>query len=267
MIIVSGLSNARSDPVLKETEIEIADWPRRTPPLRMALLSDIHLGGPAMTTERLGRIVTQVNAGKPHLVLIAGDFVNGHDATGAAVRAARLSSPLSRLRAPLGVVAVLGNHDHWTAPASIRAALEAARITVLDNHASRRGPITLIGVGDAFSGHDRPAQAWSAARRLPGPRIVLTHSPDVASKLPLERSLVLAGHTHCGQVVLPVIGALVSHGPLQKGRRLYDPAFRCGVIRQAGRTIIVTGGLGGGTVPLRFGAPPDWWLLTLTGKK
>jgi predicted MPP superfamily phosphohydrolase len=96
--------------------LPLAGWPADTPPISVALLSDIHLGNLAMDGVRLSAIVDQVNAARPDLVLIAGDFTVGHDAVGAAERAAGLESPLSRLNARLGVVAVLGNHDHWTRP-------------------------------------------------------------------------------------------------------------------------------------------------------
>ncbi|HEX8483047.1 MAG TPA: metallophosphoesterase [Allosphingosinicella sp.] len=216
-----------------------------------------------MDAERLGRIVSEVNAARPDLVLLAGDFMVGHDAVGASRRAAGLQAPLCRLTARLGVIAVLGNHDHWTSPTSVRAALARAGVKVLRNEALRRGPITILGIDDAFSGHDDVSATLASWRRVGGIPLVLTHAPDVALKLPGDIPLVMAGHTHCGQVVLPWIGPLLTRAPKQQWKTLYDPRYRCGVVQDRGRVVLVTAGLGSGTSPLRLGAPPDWWLVRI----
>ncbi|WP_254772337.1 metallophosphoesterase [Sphingomonas sp. NFR04] len=261
-----GFREAWADPVMRTLDVRVQGWPTEGAPVRMALLSDIHLGGGAMDDARLRWIVAQVNAVRPDLVLIAGDMIVGHDASGAAPRAAGLQVPLSGLRARLGVVAVLGNHDHWTAPAAIRQALEGAGVHVLTNTALRAGAVAIVGVDDAYSGHDDAAAAIAAWRRVGGVPILLTHAPDLVHRLPRELTLVLAGHTHCGQVVLPGWGPLLLHAPQEHWRRLYDPQLRCGIVHQDGRTIVVTAGVGSGTMPIRLGAPPDWWLVTLHGR-
>lgn len=216
-----------------------------------------------MDDARLRRIVAQVNAAHPDLVLLAGDMIVGHDATGADARAAGLTAPLAGLRAPMGVIAVLGNHDHWTAPSAIRAALSKADVIVLTNAAVRRGPVALLGVDDSYSGHDDVATTVAAWRRVGGVPVVLTHAPDLTARLPAVFPLLLAGHTHCGQVVLPGWGPLLLKSPREHWRQLYDPRLRCGVVQAVGRTIVVTAGVGSGTMPVRIGAPPDWWLVTL----
>jgi predicted MPP superfamily phosphohydrolase len=258
-----GLLNARATPYVRTATIGFADWPANTPPIKVALLSDIHIGGLAMDQGRLARIVGQTNALAPDLVLLAGDFVIGHSASGIGRRAAQLTAPLASLRPRLGTIAVLGNHDYWTNPQRISSALWRAGVSVLDNQAQRAGPIVIAGVGDAFSGHDRPMQTLEAARRLSGPVVVLTHSPDLSPRLPSDVRLVMAGHTHCGQIMFPWGQPLSMHSPLAGGRRLYDPKYRCGLIRDQGREVVVTAGVGSGTAPIRFGAPPDIWILTL----
>ncbi|MBO9621801.1 MAG: hypothetical protein J7500_03725 [Sphingomonas sp.] len=75
-------------------------------------------------------------------------------------------------------------------------------------------------------------------------------------ELPARFGLVLAGHTHCGQIVLPLVGALASASR-------FGERYRCGIVREPGRITIVTSGLGASVLPLRYGAPPDWWMLTL----
>ncbi|WP_137912656.1 metallophosphoesterase [Rudaea sp.] len=262
-LILIGIGNARSTPVMRETTLHLAGLPSSSRSLKIALLADIHLGNRGMTPERLGEIISEVNTSQPDLILLAGDFVTGHDASGAADRAAGLTAPFARLRAPLGVLAVLGNHDHWTAPDAVRAALAEAGVTVLENQAVRRGPFAIVGIGDRFSGHDDAPSSLAAAHSIGGVPIVLTHSPDIAPDLPASQPLVLAGHTHCGQVVLPWIGPLVMYAPSDHWRQLYNPRYRCGIVRDGARTTVVTAGVGSGTFPLRLGALPDWWLITL----
>lgn len=263
LVAVVAYREALRDPVVRRLDVRVQGWPEGASSLRLALLSDIHFGARSMDDARLRRIVAQVNAAHPDIVLLAGDMVIGHDATGADARAAGLTAPLAGLRAPRGVIAVLGNHDHWTAPAAIRTALARAGILVLENGAVRRGPIALLGVDDSYSGHDDVGATLAAWRRIGGVPVVLTHAPDLTAKLPPGLPLLLAGHTHCGQVVLPGWGPLLLHSPHEHWRLLYDARLRCGVVRDAGRTIVVTAGVGSGTMPLRLGAPPDWWLITL----
>lgn len=261
----TGSSSAGGNPIMRRAVVNLPGYSSGARALKVALLSDIHLGNRAMDARRLRAVVEQVNATRPDLVLLAGDFVTGHDQHGPAERAAGLAAPLQGLRAPLGVVAVLGNHDHWTAPTAVRLALATAGVVVLENQAVRRGPLAVIGVGDRFSGHDDLVASMSAAEAVGGIPIVLTHSPDIVPDLPAHQPLVLAGHTHCGQVVLPWFGPLVTRSPRSQWRRLYDPRYRCGIVRDGQRTSIITAGVGSGTSPIRLGALPDWWLVTLRG--
>lgn len=244
---------ATGDPIVRRADVAMPGLER---PVRVALLSDIHVGTAAMGPARLTRIVDQVNALKPDLVLIAGDFIFGHDPDGAARLGPAMIAPLRRLRAPLGVAAVLGNHDYWTGARAVREQLGRAGIAVLENEAALRGPIALGGVADDFSGHADVAATLRAARTLGKPIVLFTHSPDIAPSLPADAPLLLAGHTHCGQAV--VFGHNVAP-PVSR----YGTRYRCGLVREAGRIVVVTGGLGTSGVPLRLGAPPDLWLLTL----
>lgn len=240
-----GVHNALSDPIKRTADIQLAALPKQSPSVRAALLSDVHVGNFVMTPERLGKIVSEVNASRPDIVLLAGDFVIGETPEGAATRALDLA-PLVNLRARNGVFAVLGNHDHWTDPDAVRSSLRKAGVVVLENEAVRVGAITIVGIDDRFSHHDDIARSMRQAKRIGGVPIALTHSPELASNLPPTVPLLLAGHTHCSQMFW---------------RRYYNPALICGLIKGSLHTIVVTGGIGSGAVPLRYGAPPDWWLL------
>jgi len=248
---------ACANPVVREARVALPDWPRGAKPVRVALISDIHMKSRTMGTARLGRIVGQINALHPDLVLIAGDFIHKSRRDSAARLGADMVGPLSQLRAPLGVVAVLGNHDRYTGADAVRAQLTAAHVRVLDDTAMAIGPLALGGIGDDLGKTVDVSRTLAAVRAVPGARVLLTHSPDVAPMLPPDMPLLLAGHTHCGQIVFPFYGPLAS--VTQYGER-----YRSGVRRERTRTVVVTCGLGTSGVPFRFGAPPDLWLLTLT---
>ncbi len=254
-----GFNNAISAPITREASVALEGLPLEAKPIRIALLSDIHVGNLAMPPERLAQIVARVNAQRPDIVLLAGDFIIGESKTGAAQRAKDLA-PLAELRATQGVFAVLGNHDHWTDPGAVRRNLADAGVRTLENEAVRLGAITIVGIGDRFSSHDDIRQASRSAARLGGIAVAFTHSPDLSPDLPKNFPLLLAGHTHCGQMVAPVIGPIVRY---HEWKRLYDPRYRCGRIMDEGRLTFVTAGVGPGAVPLRFNAMPDWWLIEL----
>ena len=256
-----GLIEAVQDPVERTASLSLPGLPQRPGPYKVAILSDIHIGNRAMDPDRLARIVAQVNGEQPDLVLILGDFVNGKGQMRSDPE--DLVGPLSDLEATDGVVATLGNHDHWTNPTAVQQALEEAGITVMSNRAESRGPLLLLGLDDGYTGHAQIAAALNDARGKRGVPVALTHSPDLAPRLPGEVNLLLAGHTHCGQVVLPILGSL----PALLGYHVYEPRYECGMVRDGARTVVVTGGLGSGGVPVRIGAEPDWWLLRLTAPR
>ena len=264
--ILYGLAEARRDPVVRRATLPLADWPAGARPVRVLLISDMHLGSSAIRPERLARIVALANAERPDLVLLAGDFILGHDAATAARMAPDLTAVLSKLEARLGVLAVLGNHDYWTDAATVQRALVAARITVLTNQAVRRGPLVIGGVGDQLTEHADIPRTLTAMARLKGAKVIFTHGPDTARALrhptvtnllpPIAPKLILAGHTHCGQVSIPGFGPV---------RSVIDSRenYHCGLHRRGADRIVVTAGVGTSELPIRIGAPPDMWLVTL----
>lgn len=256
VVLAYAFAEARRDPEVRRATVELPDWPAGAAPVRAVLLSDIHIGSPAMDAARLSRIIAQVNALRPDIVLIAGDFVYGHDPAGAARWAPGLVTPLKELRARLGTVAVLGNHDWWTGPEAVIAALRAAGVTVAENRVVRRGPLAIAVFGDTYTGHHRIGPVLAELRKARGAQIALTHGPELSGMLRAGPPLVLAGHSHCGQVV--ILGHAVGVQP-------YPPRYRCGIVRERARATIVTGGVGTSVAPIRLGAPPDLWLLTLRG--
>lgn len=256
-VTARGYWNATRDPVIRTATLAVAGWPEGQPPITILLLSDIHVAGPDMPPERLQRLVAGFNALRPDLILIGGDLVSEKRVATHIYTPAEIVAPLGGLRAPLGTVVALGNHDHWFDPAALTAELRRHDLTVLANQAVRRGPLIVGGVDDDYSGHDDLAATYAAMEALPaGPRILITHSPDIVPALPQPVAAVFAGHTHCGQIALPVIG------PVSYVSR-YGDRFACGVIDDAGQMVVVGAGLGTSILPLRYGVPPDAWLVTL----
>ena len=259
--IAKGYWNATRDPIIRTGTIMVADWPKNTGALKVLHLSDIHVAGPNMPPERLAQIVRQLNALKPDLIVIAGDLISESGPVTRAYPVNEVIAPLGQLRAPLGVVVAPGNHDHWFDAKAITAELKKQGITVLQNAAVRRGPIIIGGIDDDYSGHDDTPATFAAMAALgAGPRILVTHSPDIVPDLPQPVAAVFAGHTHCGQLVFPIIGVL-------KSVSRYGDRFTCGLMNDNGQRIVVGAGLGTSILPLRYGAPPDAWMITLKGSR
>ncbi len=248
-----GYRNARADPIVRRADLQMPRWPAGTAPVTVAVFGDIHMGNAAMDAARLRRIVGQVNRLRPDLLVITGDLVSGEGREQASRAAPDLAAALRRLRAPLGVLAVPGNHDHDTDPALLARTLRSAGVTLLVNDAVRRGPLAIGGLDDPATGREREVPVLAALREQPGARLVVAHSPKPIWRLPKDGTVLLAGHTHCGQIAVPILWRMMAK----------TPDFRCGIVQDRRRTTIVTAGLGTSRVPLRLGAPPDLWLLTL----
>ncbi|HYJ52991.1 MAG TPA: metallophosphoesterase [Allosphingosinicella sp.] len=263
ILVASGLVltawaywTAVSDPVVREADVGLVGWPEGAPPVRAVLISDLHVAGPDMPISRLERIVAQINALRPDIVLIAGDFISDKRMATHHYSLAEAIAPLARLRPRFATVAVLGNHDYWRNAAEARKALHDAGVILLENSAIPVGPLAVGGLADPYTNRDNPAATLRQMRALPGARVLLSHSPDPFADLPTDVGLMLAGHTHCGQVRLPFIGAV-------KTLSRYGQRYACGLVRENGKVLVVTAGLGTSGLPLRLGAVPDLWLVRL----
>ena len=250
-------SVALRDPVVRRADVVVGDWPAGEPARTVLLVSDTHVAGPDMPPERLARIVARLNLLHPDLIVLTGDYVSEKSLATRQYSPRAAVAPLAGLRARLGLVAVLGNHDHYTEvlAAEFRRAFAATPITLLYNEAVRRGPFVIGGVDDW--GNGRPdlggvEKAMTALGR--GPRLFLSHNPDVAPALRIPTDAVMAGHTHCGQIDLPIFGPVATMSRF--GNR-----FACGNIIDHNRQVFVAAGLGTSLLPLRLGAVPDVWLV------
>ncbi|MGB1014805.1 MAG: metallophosphoesterase [Nannocystaceae bacterium] len=250
--------------VVVEQELELPGW--TAPPLRVAVLSDLHVGAPHVDLAFLNNVIARTNSLEPDLVLLAGDFLITGVAGGEFIGPKPIAEALARLSAPMGVYAVLGNHDWWFDGPKTAQALENAGSSVLENESvvlnHKGGKVRLIGLGDHMTDHADPQLAYGEAPAVEGPTIVFTHSPDVFPELAAmgldaqELTIAIAGHTHGGQVWVPLLGTPVV--PSQYGSR-----FVRGHIVEGDSHYFVTSGVGTSIVPARFAVPPEIVLLTL----
>lgn len=227
--------------------------------VRVGVLTDLHVGSPHHGLDRLREIVSAMNAESPDIVLVLGDLVIHGVIGGEFVAPEPIAEALSSLRARHGVYAVLGNHDWWLDAARVAAALEAAGIEVLEDEAVAvelgGAPLWLAGVSDLWEGaHDIDAALASVP---PGePVIVFTHNPDIFPAVPAHVTLTVAGHTHGGQVALPLVGR-----PIVPSR--YGQRYAAGHVVEDGRHLFVSTGTGTSILPVRFRVPPEIVVMTL----
>ncbi len=244
--------------VVSETVLHLPGQPEVFGKIRLAVLSDIHAGSPHIKEDKLRLLVEKVNAASPDLILMLGDFVIQDVVGGQFVEPETIAARLRDLRAPLGVYAVLGNHDWWLDGERVGRALTGAGVRVVENEAARvekdGQALWLAGLADLWT--REPDIGGTLSKVSDGsPVVVLTHNPDIFPRIPPRAILTLAGHTHGGQVNLPVVGRPVV--PSQFGQ-----LYAQGHIEQGGRHLFVTSGVGTSIIPVRFRVPPEITVLT-----
>jgi len=255
-------------------EIPIPGLPQDLDGLAIAQLSDLHLG-PHIEARHIGRAVDLVNDLKPDLVVLTGDYVSG-----SADFAGPCAVELSRLNAPYGVSAVLGNHDEWTSAETVAQELRHVGIRVLRNEAQEihvgAASLWLLGIDDAgvtgvsWQAGMSPrefAALWAIQREayeetktsIPAgaPVILLAHNPDFVETVKLEGiCLGLCGHTHGGQIRIPMVGSLLLPS-------IHGQKYASGLAECQGVPIYVNRGIGLISPPLRFLCRPEVTLILL----
>jgi uncharacterized protein len=245
--------------VVRRYTATIRDWPSALSGFSVVVLSDIHAGSPHVDREALKRVVRLSNDQQADLIVLLGDYVI-HDVVGGRfIPPEETAGELAGLRARLGVVSVLGNHDWWLDGERVRRALAHGGLRPLENEVlelkDRGITIWMAGLADLWT---RQPDIPATLRDVPpgDPVIVLTHSPDVFPDIPGRVALTLAGHTHGGQVALPLIGRPIV--PSAYGQR-----YAYGLVEERGRLLFVTPGIGTSIIPVRFRVPPEVSVLTL----
>lgn len=245
--------------ILREQNIQMANWPRELSGLKVAVLSDIHVDQWFVDEKKVRSIVQRTNQLQPDLIVILGDYMSG-DGMVKKETAPQVFAPLLKeLRAPLGVYSVLGNHDWWYDGDKVRDALEQNGIKVLENEVvqlnARNRPLWIAGLSDLWT---RDQRIDETIAKVPHgqPIIALAHNPDIFPRLPQHVPLLLAGHTHGGQVRFPIIGAVVES-------TRYGERYERGHVFENNHHLFVTSGIGTSIMPVRFGVPPEIVLLML----
>ena len=265
--------------VLTRYQITPVRWPRSLR-LRVAVIADLHVCDPFMNIQRVEEIVERVNGLAPDMILFAGDFIVSH---GMQRFAKRIPDDewlpiVAKCSAPLGVFAVLGNHDWWADLSVMHArkgtprlahTLRSQGISLLQNDVVRcrkdGHDFWLAGLDDQWAFWPlEPDGPYIGNDDLPvtlskvsddAPVILLAHEPDIFPQVPDRVSLTVCGHTHGGQVQAFGIAPLV---PSRFGSR-----YRYGHIVEDGRHLVVSAGLGCSGLPMRFGVPPEIVLIEM----
>ena len=240
--------------------------------LRIVALADIHACRPWMTPERIASLVEDANALQPDLIVLLGDYIAGMRLVTDRVTPSQWASALSGLKAPLGVLSILGNHDWWndgfaqragTGPTIARKALEKVGIPVLENDVVRLEKdghgVWIAGLADQLALlPTRDRAGLTGLDDLDGtlakvgdtsPIVLLAHEPDIFPKVPGRVSLTLSGHTHGGQI------RLFGYSPVVPSR--FGNRYAYGHVVENDRNLIVSGGLGFSILPVRFGMRPE----------
>jgi uncharacterized protein len=271
------------EPLLRLRTTHYAFTPRRWRPglkLRIVALSDIHACEPWMSAARIRSICETANGLDPDVIVLLGDYVSSMRYVTRHLRPEEWAAAMSSLKAPLGVHAILGNHDWWAdleaqarggGPCFAQQALRDVGFEVYSNEARRLEKdghgFWLAGLEDQLA--LRPGLQWNrlamrGLHNLPHtlnkvtdsePIILLAHEPDIFPRVPARVSLTLSGHTHGGQV------RVLGYAPIVPSE--YGTRYVYGHVNEQGRDIIISGGLGCSGLPVRFGSPPEITVIDL----
>jgi uncharacterized protein len=249
--------------IVHQETIQIDNWPGELSGLRIAMIGDIHTGGPFINEKKLRQIVELTNQQNPDLIVLLGDYMSPNSWHSHRVEPEVTAAVLKDLHAPLGVYSILGNHDWWYSGAKVRHALEENGIHVLDEEVAEvnghGSSFWLIGFADLWT---RPQHIQETIRKAPegATTIGLSHNPDIFIHMPPTMPLMLAAHTHGGQVKLPIIGTPIVPS-------YFGPRYTAGHVFENGHHMFVTTGIGTSILPVRFRVPPEIVILRIVNNQ
>lgn len=236
---------------LEHVRVPLKTLPARLSGLRIAFLSDLH-HGPHVDLSHIRRAIRIAQETNPHLVLLGGDFVSQ-----SATYAAPCAQELASLQAPLGIYACLGNHDYWTDPDAVAGALLRAGVRVLRNEGLEVAEgLWVAGLDDVWEGEP---SLHAALKGMPAgaAAVLMVHEPDYADEVAPDGRVMLmvSGHTHGGQVRLPLLGPPILP---YLGQR-----YPAGLYTVGNMHLYVSRGVGLISPAIRFNCRPEVTLLTL----
>jgi predicted MPP superfamily phosphohydrolase len=256
-------------------ELRIRNWSPKLNGFKIVAISDLHAGSNFITAEKIREVVARANAEEADLVVLLGDYVSRRYFARKELKmpVEVISDNLRGLKAKYGVYAVLGNHDNEYDDQSVRTEMERTGLKILENEVvslERNGEkLRILGVRDILKLGSNWAQVSDDLKKYlenasaaDGKLIVLTHNPDTIVYLTEGLSisnnlaLILAGHTHGGQVRFPLVGSPIV--PSEFGQK-----YAAGHIRDKGVDMFVTTGIGTSILPVRFGVPPEIAVLEI----
>lgn len=245
--------------VIREETLSVPNWSANLNGFKIVAISDIHGGSNNVTESKLRELVSLANAQSPDLIVLLGDYISEQRRNKKELRmpVETIADNLQGFQAKYGVFAVIGNHDHWHNQSKITREFERVGIKILDNEIKQIQPgdetVNLWGIEDYWKRHRVPTTVLETIENKQN-IIAITHNPDSLLKTPDVISLMFAGHSHGGQVNLPVLG-VVHH--------VTDPRLTEGEVVVDGKHVFVTTGIGCSGPQIRFRVPPEIAVVTL----
>jgi len=247
--------NSITQPAMNTQSLYLTTHSESHETLRVGLLSDLHVKRSPDAIAELAELWSEVIEQTPDIILLAGDYISDGGSNEDIASIGPAIANIFRASGDIPVVAVLGNHDHWSGAEFWTQYLSEAGVIVLDNETIVMDAFDtcIRGLGDAFTDNFDYVD-------FPNPcddmlQVTLTHDPAGAFN-PKVEGLVLAGHTHCGQISIPFLGPL--YVPTQAPKEAH-----CGLYKDERRQVFVSSGIGTSVIPLRFNAKASWDLITI----
>ena len=226
--------------------------------LSVAVIGDVHLPEGSKHLDAFEKLVLEIKSTQPDLVVFVGDYTSDPKAMDDMPSHRKNIINIMKLIEPVPRAVVLGNYESWSDAEEWISEFNRLGVDIMENQTSLiqtvKGNVCIRGLGDKFTNRydyvDYPEECENI------PKFTITHDPAGAFNARVK-GLVIAGHTHCGQISLPFIGPLwvPSDAPSEA---------HCGLYEDSQRTVFVTSGVGTTILPLRFGAQSQWDELNIS---